>query len=600
VRRPNQKWLYLLLPVLLAVTSMVLFGARAEAPVKVPLAGTITSVDDKPLEGITVSARASGQTFTTTVYTNQAGQFAFPGLSEGDYQIRVQAVGFKQVLQQRTISPSTNSKLNLTLEARPDFAVQMSSIEWVSSLPAETPSDRRMKSIFVYTCSECHTAGFVLSKRFDSAGWSIIVDTMMKYQTSPNSLAHRILENYKGELVAYLTRIRGPEPFDWKFQPQPRPKGVETNVVVTEYLIPRGDHPDVYVDEHNGTDWDEGVPSRNGRTVLHDAVPGTDGFVYFTDNRTPERAFGKLDPESGHVTTYKLLDKDGSGPITHGIDIDKAGVVWATNQTDSTFLGFDPKTEKFLRYQKPPTMIVPRPMVLMAIDSKGVMWGSEPHGALRLDPKSGVYTEFNSVRPGGMPYGMGADSEDNAWFAKFQDDGVGFVDSKSGQVDEVILPTLGEEIPAKDIEIAKKTGMINGVPAVYQVGPRRLGTDHHGDGVWVGEYFAGRLSKIDIHTKKVTEHPVPGGRYAHPYAIAVDKDHMVWFSMANTDQIGRFDPTTGQFTKFPLPTRGSESRAIAVDDSTSPPTIWVSYFASNKIARVQILPEAATQVSDKK
>jgi len=400
--------------------------------------------------------------------------------------------------------------------------------------------------------------------------------------------------------VNYLTRIRGPEPFDWKFKPMPRPKALETRIVVTEYTIPPGDRPEDYIQDHNGTDWDEGVPSRYGRQVLHDAAPDVDGYVYFTDNRSPERAFGKLDTQSGRVTTYKLLDKEGSGPITHGMVTDKTGNVWATDQTDGTILEFEPKSETFHRFPKPGIDRIGISVTDMNIDSKGILWSSEPSGAMRLDPKTGVYTDYKSVRPGGSPYGMAVDSEDNPWCAKFLGDTMLLVDSQSGKVDELPMPELDEEIPAKDIEIGKQTGTINGVPAVYEIGPRRLAADRHGDSVWVGEYFAGNLAKIDIHTKKVTEYKVPDGRYSHPYAVAVDKNHMVWFSISNADQIGRFDPTTEEFTKYPLPTRGTEARDINVDNSTTPPTIWVSYNASNKIARVQILPPASTPGSGKK
>jgi streptogramin lyase len=581
--------LCILLVAIATLTSIsVLSGYQSD--VKPLLAGTIVSSNGRPLEGVTVSARKNGQTFTTTVYTNQHGKFLFPGLGAGTYELRIQAVGFKQVLQQETAGAAKSDQLAFTLESRPDFAVQMSSVEWARSLPDETPQDRRMRDVFVYTCSECHTAGFVLAKHFDAASWSIIIDTMALHQTSPGGLTRKIIETYKPELVEYLTRISGPQPYDWKYKLMPRPKGEQTNLVVTEYLIPRGNQPDTYIDSHNGTDWDEGVPARYDRTVMHDAAPDPDGFVYFTDNRTPERAFGKLDPATGHVTSYRLLDKDGSGPITHGIGIDPVGRVWATNQTTSTFLGFDPKTEKFLVFPKPESMNVPRPMILMDVDSGGILWASQPHGAMKLDPKTGEYTEFKSPTPGGMPYGAAVDANDNGWFAKFQGDSLLFVDAKTGKTDEVIMPPIDGKIAQKDIELGKKTGTINGVPAVYQVGPRRLGADKHGDTVWTGEYFAGNLTRVDINTKNVTSYPVPGGRYAHPYAIAVDKDHNVWFTMANTDQIGRFNQKTGEFTLFPLPTRGTEARAIAVDDSTTPATVWVTYFASNKIARVQLLP----------
>ena len=112
-----------------------------------------------------------------------------------------------------------------------------------------------------------------------------------------------------------------------------------------------------------------------------------------------------------------------------------------------------------------------------------------------------------------------------------------------------------------------------------------MGADPSGDSVWVAEYFADRIAQVNIHTKKVTEYPVPRP-YMQPYAVAVDKNHRVWISTFS-DIILRFDPATQRFTEFALPTRGTEIRFIAVDDRTNPPTVWVPYWRANKIARLQ-------------
>ena len=120
-----------------------------------------------------------------------------------------------------------------------------------------------------------------------------------------------------------------------------------------------------------------------------------------------------------------------------------------------------------------------------------------------------------------------------------------------------------------------------------------MGADPNGDFVWVGEYWAGRLAKIDIHTKKVTEYPIPQGRYAHPYKVVVDKDHMVWFGMANADLLGKFNPFTETFTMYPLPTRGSNSRHLVIDNRTEGLTLWVPYTSAQKIAKVQFRANTA-------
>ena len=53
------------------------------------------------------------------------------------------------------------------------------------------------------------------------------------------------------------------------------------------------------------------------------------------------------------------------------------------------------------------------------------------------------------------------------------------------------------------------------------------------------------------------------------------------------DKLGKLNPTTGEFTMYPLPTRGTKSRHLAVDNSTDIPTVWVPYTGAGKIARGQ-------------
>ena len=101
------------------------------------------------------------------------------------------------------------------------------------------------------------------------------------------------------------------------------------------------------------------------------------------------------------------------------------------------------------------------------------------------------------------------------------------------------------------------------------------------------EFFADRLAKIDARSKKVTEYPLPH-RFSQPYSATVNtKDHTVWITMLNSDRIAKFDPSTEKFTEYVLPTRGTEIRYIQVDSSTNPPTVWLPYDRTNKIARIQ-------------
>ena len=352
------------------------------------LMGVVKSSEGKPMEGVAVSARASDKRFTTSVYTDQAGQYFFPPLADGRYRMWAQAVGFDTARAELTIAPGKKIQQNFTLKPLRDFSQQLSGTEWTDSLPADTPADRRMSRVFYYNCSTCHLAGYVLAKRFDAAGWGIILNNMIEHETSPGSDSRWLIQFYKEDLVEYLTRIRGPKPYPWKFQPHPRPSGEATQIVVTEYDLPRGDQPDFLL-SHNGSDWAEGIPAKyaeGGGT--HDAVVDKDGNVWFTDDMTPERTIGKLDPRTGLTTSYKLADKDGLAVSTHGIVADQNGIVWFPIGAEGIFASFDPKTGKFQRFPKPSSLSRGAGGMIV-VDSKGNLWTPHSNGFFRLNPQTG-------------------------------------------------------------------------------------------------------------------------------------------------------------------------------------------------------------------
>ena len=67
------------------------------------------------------------------------------------------------------------------------------------------------------------------------------------------------------------------------------------------------------------------------------------------------------------------------------------------------------------------------------------------------------------------------------------------------------------------------------------------------------------------HTLEATYYRLPID--AHPYATAVDRNHMVWTNLSSDDAVARFDPNTEEYTIFKLPSLGTELRHIAVDNA---------------------------------
>src|SRR6202049_3777874 len=84
------------------------------APATAILSGTVKSSDGKPLEGVGVSARNAGETFTTTVYTDQGGRYAFPPVNGGQYKVWGQAVGFETATAEVGLSGGGKKQVELT------------------------------------------------------------------------------------------------------------------------------------------------------------------------------------------------------------------------------------------------------------------------------------------------------------------------------------------------------------------------------------------------------------------------------------------------------------------------------------------------------
>ena len=565
-------------------------GFSQSAPAASTLSGTVKSSDGKPLEGVGVSARGASGMFTTTVYTDESGRYVFPPMHSGQYSVWAQTVGFETAKAEADLSDGAKKQVDLTLATLADFHKQLSGTEWAASLPEDTPEDRRMKTVFINNCSGCHQVSFLLQNRFDAAGWGAVITLMEKMlsigyapvDATPNPVIHA----YKQVLAEYLGRVRGPgtPALSWKLLP--RPTGDSVKIVVTEYDLSRPDMPG-WIMEHNGTDWSEGTPSRwNGRAA-HDVAIDKGGYVWFADDATPERTLGKLDPRTGRITEFMLADENNAAESSHALVFDKVGNIWFANGTEGAPTKFDPETGKFFRYPRPKEF--PFSGDFITLDTKGNVWSPHREGAFKLDPLTGKYTNY-SVRPGKANYDIAVDDEDKAWVSKPGGNDMEIVDSHTGMIDDLALNPVvsqGYEVTDKDRELSASLGLTPNTATPLEKGPRRSVADRGNDVIWVCEFFADRLAKIDARTKKLTEYPLPH-RFSQPYSATVNtKDHTVWITMLNSDRIAKFDPSTEKFTEYVLPTRGTEIRHIQVDSSTNPPTIWLPYDRTNKIARIK-------------
>ncbi len=586
-------------PVLLVLLASIAIAPKAFSQYAAggpQIKGYVKSSDGKPLEGVPVSLRGDGKTFVTTVFTNQQGVYIFPPLEKGlKYSLWAQAEGFQTArLEVSAAGGQTRQVAPLQLKPLEHFEKQLTGVEWMNSFPEDTPADKREKQIFASNCSGCHDNNFALQNRFDADGWGKIVSVMsLSSEGTPvpaNATGQPVTNAYKDEIVRFLTKVRGPVPANYPLKLLPRPTGEAAQVVITEFDIPRsGAPPESYV--HNGSDWMEGTPSRWEGRAPHDVAVGSDGNIYFSDDRTPDRSIARLDPRTGEVTSFKFPSQNGGVAGTHGLDADPQGNIWANDQANGDLLEFDLKTQKIRDFPRPPDM--PDAETTVAVDhsvNKGVVWATSRAGALKLDPRAGKYTFYPMITPGKPTYGITVDREGNGWYTSPASDRVDVVDWETGKSSEIIFPPTGAdtgmEVTDKDREnyLRLQAGANSATP--ISKCPRRIGADPNADVVWVALFCADKIAKMDIHTHQVTEFDLPH-KYSRPYGVVVDRDHNVWINMLNTDMIAKFNPATQKFTEYQMPSRGTDMRHLVLDYSTNPPQLFVPYNRSNKIARIQ-------------
>ena len=115
------------------------------------LSGTIKSALGQKMNGVTVSAKAEGQTITTSVFTDESGDYYFPGLKPGRYRVWAQADGFGT--GRGEVDLISMRRQDFVLQPLQHFAQQLTGDQLLASLPDDTPSDRRIKRVFRNNCT---------------------------------------------------------------------------------------------------------------------------------------------------------------------------------------------------------------------------------------------------------------------------------------------------------------------------------------------------------------------------------------------------------------------------------------------------------------
>ena len=566
------------------------------------LTGSIKSSTNQALEGIPVSARMPGQTFTTTVYTDAAGEYYFPALPSGKYRMWAQGVGFQDGVADLELKGNVTKK-DFQLGVRQDFWAQMHGDEVFAAMPEATDEDKKMKVVFRMACMGCHGQAHTLKAKFDARGWENIITLMSRitsagYRINYGDMAddqpNHLMVHFKEPLAAWLGKIRGPNAATvMKPYARPRPKGEETMVVIREYDTNQpGTGLPLWMD---GSLWSEGTPSKLN-IKNHHSIDGTlddEGNVYFSDdvNSNPFRTIGRIDWKTGKTTNIKVLRRDGSGLAANNHDVitDKDGMVWFG--TEGKMYRYNPKTEKLDSYLPPRGARVGS---MLAEDPLGGIWSPQA----RFDSKDGSVKSFplaveKSAEAKTSSYGVAADAVGDGWVTMQGLSLLSHMDWKTGKVEAVKLPVYQNAAYAlftgDDRKVFEMGGGADfgghGKPDSYSVRKPSAGPGPS-DSVWGPSWFTDSLVRvnIDTHEIKTYQSPYHGG---DPYQTVVDKDGMVWVIFTDADFLARFNPKTEQWSRVDMPTIGADAHGLQVHTVHGKTMITVPYWDAGKAAQVQ-------------
>src|SRR5438552_1614198 len=308
-------------------------GAQAQT-----LSGQVSSTEEGMMEGVLVSAKKEGSTVTTTVVSNDKGQFSFPAgkLEGGKYNLTIRAAGYTLTGPKSVEVSAAGATADLKLNKVRNVAAQLSNGEWLASIPGED----RFKASFLLDCQGCHSLQRVFTAVHDAAEWEQVFTRMGRYapESTParpqlivqgglRSERPRVAANMMKQAAEYLEKVSlsNAERMEYDLKTFPRPKGKATKVVITEYDLARK----------------EALP--------HDVVVDADGHAWYTDFGA--QFVGELDPKTGKVADHALpLLRPDQPKGSLDIELDPDGNFWVGLSYQGGAVKIDRKSKQVTAY----------------------------------------------------------------------------------------------------------------------------------------------------------------------------------------------------------------------------------------------------------
>jgi streptogramin lyase len=550
-----------------AISALLLPRAALAADGTPLLTGKVVSASGEALAGIPIKAHRDNSTITVAVYTDAKGEYSFPSWSDltpGAYSVGVELPDFDRTTQPVTVADGKAATANFTLKAKPLAYEDATASEIIAGLPGTDE-----QKVLFSQCSNCHTLQWALQAGRTKEDWIRVIKKMSgraAERATPGTYAFSQAPMIE-PLADYLVSIRGPNSSDnipFKQRPRPTDKA-STNIVVTEYALPRGGQRELYM-------------LRGDRRFVwpHDVIMN-DKYAYYTDHFS--YMIGQVDLKTGATREMKFALPQGAGREgrmpgeedgrpgdpgggAHGLLFDQKGNVIVG--MDNGTVKYDPKYDKFTAWS------VGRAMFGLDPDNNAWFLDRRSSQLVKLDTENPDVKPTSFIIPKNQGiYDTGTDSKGRTDIFIWTEGKIGMFDPKTVSYTEYKAPT-----PLS--------------------GPRRGQIDAK-NRLWAGEFYAGQVLMFDPDNKILKEYPlIPGTKpytapYAEPYSAGVDdKNQLVWTHDFSSNRVYKIDMNTGASIEYMTPSN-YEVRNLRADTEAPRPTVWVpAYRPPSKLVKIQV------------
>jgi len=315
------------------------------------------------------------------------------------------------------------------------------------------------------------------------------------------------------------------------------------------------------------TEYDMGRPT----TEPHDVLVDREGKVWYTD--FGEMFIGKFDPKTLKRVEYPIRKFKAKAPEgLLSIDFDREGMIWFDTMYQGSLGALDPKSGKIAYYPVPKEWnddTVQLNFTGLRHDVDGKVWTKSvgTQHIFRLDLASGRWERFHPTDylPEGAP--------------------------KRATIYQVISDSqnnlwMAEFVAGHLGKIDARTTKVTWWPLpTPNARARRMNIDDQ-DRITVTEYLGNKVAVFDTRSEKFTEYELPPRTY--PYRANFDRNGEIWASTMHTDRVVRLDPKTGSAVQYLMPS-DTNMRTVFVDNATTPVTFWVGSNHDHRLVKVEPL-----------